>query len=67
MVKDPETTIWKDTSEGKTLIKTKKGLPLPIPKQGDSVYDNEFGETICTGVTYSGSEYDVREIMLTIQ
>jgi len=67
MIKKPETSIWKNTPEGKKHIKTKIGLPSPIPKQGESVYDSDFGNTICTGLEYSGSENNIREVILTIQ
>ncbi len=67
MIENPKTTIWKDTAKGKICVKTRVGLPTPIPKQGDSVFDNEFGNTICTGLTCSGSENNVQEVMLTIQ
>ena len=67
MFKNPETTIWKITSEGKTLIKTKTGIPSPAPKQGESVYDNELGNAICTGIKCSGSGNNILEVELTIK
>jgi len=66
MVTTPKTTIWENTSKEKILIKTKNGLPSPIPKQGESVYDPEYGNTVCSGITCSGSENEVIEVKLTI-
>jgi len=63
----PKTTIWKLTSNGQSLIKTLSGIPSPIPKQGEEVYNNEFGKTICTGLSCSGSQNTVVEVRLMVQ
>lgn len=66
MVTNPKTTIWENTFKETKLIKTKNGLPSPIPKQGESVYDPEYGNTVCAGITCSGSGNEVTEVKLNI-
>jgi len=67
MIKSPQTTIWENTPSGKKLVKSRAGLPIPTPRQGEFIQDREFGRTICSGVTCSGSNEEVIGIQLTIQ
>ncbi len=65
-----KTTIWRTTKERlSVLVAEKRGLPSPIPKTGQPVATSDFGNTICTGVTTSGSGNNeiVVEIKLTIE
>lgn len=62
-----KTTIWSN-DQGKTvLVAEQPGLPSPIPKRGQSVFMPGFGDTVCTGITTSGSDKEVVEVQLTIR
>ena len=67
MNNNPKTTIWENTSACTKLVKTRNGIPYPTPKQGELVYDPEFGETICSGTTKVGSDDTIIEVKLTIK
>ena len=62
-----KTTIWRNDRNGTILVAEQPGLPSPIPKMGQSVFMPDFGNTVCTGVTTSGSDNAVTEVQLTIQ
>ncbi|MBN1290396.1 MAG: hypothetical protein JXB48_01030 [Candidatus Latescibacteria bacterium] len=64
---DPKTTIWRSSPDGMILVKEIKGIITPEPKQGQTVYIPNLGDTICTGITSSGSENTVIEVQLSIK
>lgn len=67
MINHPKTTIWRNSPDGTILVETRNNLPSPIPRQGQLIYDPKFGETICSGITYSGSDNAVIEVRLTLR
>lgn len=65
MYTPPKTTIWRSGQNGLVLVSERNGLPSPVPRQGEVVFVPGIGETICSGLQFSGK--DLIEVALTIR
>ena len=63
----PKTTIWRNSPDGPVLVSERSGILSPIPQKGQTVLIPNLGETICSGLTYSGIDNTVIEVALTLR